>query len=66
MFRSSIGIALIASFVGLAGCASKAQTIGTATGAAVGAAVSNGGVIGTVGGAMVGYGLGKAYEDRHD
>jgi hypothetical protein len=52
MFRSSIGIALIASFVGLAGCASKAQTIGTATG--------------TVGGAMVGYGLGKAYEDRHD
>jgi hypothetical protein len=65
MYRSSIGIALVASLVGVGGCASKAQTIGTATGAAVGAAVSNGGVIGTVGGAMVGYGLGKVYEDRH-
>jgi hypothetical protein len=66
MTRSTIGIALVASFIGLGGCASKAQTIGTATGAAVGAAVSDGGVIGTMGGAMVGYGLGKVYEKRHD
>jgi osmotically inducible lipoprotein OsmB len=64
MFRSGIKIALVASLVALGGCASKSQTIGAATGAAVGAAVSNGGAIGTVGGAMVGYGLGKAYEER--
>jgi hypothetical protein len=64
MFRSNIGIALVASLVGISGCATKAQTIGTATGAALGAAVSNGGKIGTLGGAMVGYGLGRAYEER--
>jgi hypothetical protein len=66
MYRSKIGIALVASLVGVAGCASKAQTIGTATGAAIGAAVSDGGKIGTIGGAMVGYGLGRVYENRHD
>ena len=66
MSRTKIGIALIASLVGVAGCASKAQTIGTATGAAIGAAVSDGGKIGTIGGAMVGYGLGRVYENRHD
>jgi hypothetical protein len=65
MIKSGIGIAVIASLVGLAGCATKAETIGTAGGAAVGAAVSNGGTIGTLGGAMVGYGMGKAY-DQHN
>jgi hypothetical protein len=64
MYRTKIGIALVASLVGVAGCASKAQTIGTATGAAIGAAVSDGGKIGTIGGAMVGYGLGRVYENR--
>ena len=63
--KSTLGIALVASLVGLAGCATKDETIGTATGAAVGAAVSNGGTIGTLGGAMVGYGLGRNYEDHH-
>jgi len=63
--KSSIAIAVVAALVGLAGCASKAETIGTASGAAVGAAVSNGGTIGTLGGAMVGYGLGRTYEDHH-
>ena len=66
MYRSTIGLALVASLVGLGGCASKAQTIGTATGTAIGAAVSDGGIIGTMGGAMVGYGLGKVYEHRHE
>jgi hypothetical protein len=66
MYRTKIGIALVASLVGVAGCATKAQTIGTATGAAIGAAVSDGGKIGTIGGAMVGYGLGRVYENRHD
>lgn len=63
--KSSIAIALVASLVGLAGCATKAETIGTASGAALGAAVSNGGAVGTLGGAMVGYGLGRTYEDHH-
>jgi len=63
--KSSIAIALVASLVGVAGCATKAETIGTASGAALGAAVSNGGTVGTLGGAMVGYGMGRAYEDHH-
>jgi len=63
--KSSIAIALVASVVGLAGCATKSETIGTASGAALGAAVSNGGTVGTLGGAMVGYGMGRAYEDHH-
>ena len=64
MFRSGIGIALLVSVIGLSGCASKAQTIGMAGGAAVGAAISDGGMLGTVGGAMLGYGAGRAYEER--
>ena len=65
MIKSSIGIAVVASIVGLAACASKAETIGTASGAALGAAVSNGGTVGTLGGAMVGYGMGRAYETHN-
>ena len=65
MLKSTIAIALVASLVGLAGCATKDETIGTAGGAAVGAAVSNGGTIGSLGGAMVGYGLGHAYDQSH-
>jgi hypothetical protein len=64
MFKAGLGIALVAAFVSLAGCATKERTIGTAAGAAVGAAVSDGGKIGTLGGAMVGYGMGRAYEER--
>ena len=65
VMRSGIAIALVTSLVGLAGCATKAETIGTAGGMAAGAAVSNGGMLGTLGGAMLGYGAGRAYEDRH-
>ena len=65
MFKSGIGIVLAASLVNLAGCATKERTIGTATGAAIGAAVSDGGKIGTLGGAMVGYGMGRVYEERN-
>ena len=64
MLKSGIGIALLASLVGIAGCATQAETVGAATGAAVGAAVG-GGTIATVGGAMVGYGAGKVYDERH-
>jgi hypothetical protein len=65
MIKSRIAIASLALLAGVAGCASKAETIGTASGAAVGAAVSNGGAIGTLGGAMVGYGMGRAYETHN-
>jgi hypothetical protein len=65
MIKSGVGIALVASLVGLSGCASKAETIGTAGGMAAGAAVSNGGMLGTLGGAMVGYGAGTIYDQKH-
>jgi hypothetical protein len=65
MIRSGIGIALLASLVGISGCATRAETVGTFTGAAVGAGVG-GGTVGTVGGAMVGYAAGRAYDARHN
>ena len=64
MFRAGIVISLLASLAGMGGCATQAETVGAATGAAVGAAMG-GGTIGTVGGAMLGYGAGRAYDERH-
>jgi hypothetical protein len=63
MFKSSVVATLLVSLSGIAGCASQAETVGAASGAAIGAAVG-GGTIGTVGGAMVGYGAGRAYDQR--
>jgi hypothetical protein len=63
MFKSSVVATLLASLTGIAGCATQAETVGAASGAAIGAAVG-GGTIGTVGGAMVGYGAGRAYDQR--
>ena len=63
MFRARIVMTLLASLTGMAGCASQAETVGAASGAALGAAMG-GGTIGTVGGAMVGYGAGRAYDER--
>ena len=62
--KSRIAIALAATFVGLAGCASQAEMVGAGTGAAVGAAVG-GGPMATIGGAMVGYGAGHVYDAKH-
>jgi hypothetical protein len=64
MIKSAIGIALVASFIGISGCASRAETVGAATGVALGAAIG-GGTLGTVGGGMVGYAAGRAYDERH-
>jgi hypothetical protein len=64
MKQSVIGAALLAAFIGVSGCASRAETVGTFGGAALGAGL-NGGTIGTLGGAMVGYAAGRAYDDRH-
>ncbi len=62
MIRTGIVMSLFA-LAGVAGCASQAETVGAASGAAIGAAVG-GGTIGTLGGAMLGYGAGRAYDDR--
>ena len=64
MFKSAIGIAVLASVVGISGCATRAETVGAASGVALGAAIG-GGTLGTVGGGMVGYAAGKAYDQRH-
>lgn len=64
MFKSGIAVALLAAVAGISGCASQGQTVGAATGAAVGAAMG-GGTMSTVGGAMVGYGAGTVYDNRH-
>ena len=64
MLKSTLGIAVLASFVGITGCATQAETVGAASGAAIGAALG-GGTIATVGGAMVGYGAGKKYDEHH-
>ncbi|MFN2645893.1 MAG: hypothetical protein ABR570_12965 [Burkholderiales bacterium] len=62
--KTRIAIVLTATLAGLAGCASQAQLVGAGTGAAVGAAVG-GGPMATIGGAMVGYGAGAVYDQRH-
>lgn len=64
MIKSGIAAAFVAAAVGISGCATRAETIGTGVGMATGAAVG-GGKIGTVGGAMVGYAAGRAYDQRH-
>lgn len=64
MLRSTIiGIALSTSL--LAGCASQAELVGTAAGAAVGKAVG-GGTLATVAGGVVGYQAGKRYDERRE
>ncbi|HXU43553.1 MAG TPA: hypothetical protein VN675_14595 [Burkholderiales bacterium] len=65
MIKSSVAVALMAAVVGISGCATRAETIGTGAGMAAGAAVG-GGTLGTVGGAMVGYAAGRAYDQRHN
>lgn len=64
MLKSSIGVALLAAVVGISGCASRNELIGAGTGAALGAAVG-GGTMSTVGGAMVGFGAGRVYDQRN-
>jgi hypothetical protein len=64
MFKSSIGIAVLAAAAAISGCASQAEMVGAGTGAAVGAAVG-GGTMSTIGGAMVGFGAGHVYDQKH-
>ena len=63
--KSRIAMVLAAAVVALGGgCASQAEMVGAGTGAAVGAAVG-GGPMATIGGAMVGYGAGHTYDNKH-
>jgi hypothetical protein len=63
--KSRIAMVFAAAVVALgAGCASQAEMVGAGTGAAVGAAVG-GGPMATIGGAMVGYGAGHTYDNKH-
>jgi hypothetical protein len=64
MLKSSIAAAVIAAVAGVSGCASQSELVGAGTGAAVGAAVG-GGPMATIGGAMVGYGAGHVYDQKH-
>ena len=65
MKKSLITIPVLAASIVIGGCATRAETVGTFTGAAVGAGLG-GGNVGTLGGAMVGYAAGRAYDQRHD
>lgn len=68
----AIAIALSAA-LGIGGCATRAQTVGTvggaAAGGALGSSVSGGSTLGTVGGAAaggyIGNELGKKYDKNH-
>ena len=71
-FLIVVGIAL-ASALGISGCGSKGETVGTVGGAvlggAAGSAATGGSTIGTVGGAavggIIGHEVGERYEERN-
>lgn len=74
MMKHLIAVAIaLASAIGLAGCGSRAETVGTVGGAAVGAgvgsAVTGGSTIGTLGGAAIGgyagHEAGVDYDKKH-
>jgi osmotically inducible lipoprotein OsmB len=75
MIKYLLAIAVaLAGTLGLAGCGSRAETIGTVGGAvaggAVGSAVTGGSTIGTLGGAAaggyIGNQAGESYDKRHN
>ena len=63
-------ICAVALALGLAGCGSTSETVGTVGGAAVGglvgSGVTGGSTLGTVGGAAVGGVIGHELGERHD
>jgi osmotically inducible lipoprotein OsmB len=67
MIRYVIAVAVVAAF---AGCASRAETVGTGAGAlggaAVGSAVTGGSTMGTLGGAAVGGYVGNKAGEEYD
>ena len=65
MFKSGIAVVLVGALAGIAGCASRAETVGAAGGAVVGNAATGGSALGTIGGGVVGYEAGKHYDEKH-
>ena len=65
MTKLPAGIIVCAALIALAGCASKAETIGTLGGAAVGNAATGGSGLGTAAGGVIGYEAGKTYDQKH-
>jgi hypothetical protein len=65
MYKSTLAIAFSAALAGLGGCASRAELVGTAAGAAVGNAVG-GSRLSTIAGGVVGYAAGSKYDEKHD
>ena len=65
MTKLLAGIAICTSLVALTGCASKAETVGTLGGAAVGNAATGGSGLGTAAGGVIGYEAGKTYDQKH-
>ncbi len=71
MARYFVAIAIaLAGAVGISGCASRAETVGTvggaAAGGALGSAVTGGSAIGTIGGAAAGGYLGNKAGEEYD
>lgn len=64
MNKSLLAVSVLSAFIAIGGCATRAETVGTFGGAALGAGLG-GGAMGTVGGAMVGYAAGRSYSDHH-
>jgi osmotically inducible lipoprotein OsmB len=74
MIKNLLALAIAATTgLGLAGCGSRAETVGTvggaAAGGALGSAVTGGSTIGTIGGAAaggyIGNQMGEKYDERH-
>ena len=65
MTKLLAGIIFSATLIALAGCASKAETIGTLGGAAAGNAATGGSGLGTAAGGVIGYEAGKTYDQKH-
>ncbi|HZE61622.1 MAG TPA: hypothetical protein VE085_13820 [Burkholderiales bacterium] len=65
MSKLSIGIVVCAALMALGGCASRAETVGTAGGAVLGNAATGGSGLGTAAGGVIGYEAGKTYDQKH-
>lgn len=71
MARYLVAVAIaLAGAVGVSGCASRAETVGTvggaAAGGALGSAVTGGSTIGTIGGAAAGGYIGNKMGDEYN
>lgn len=68
MAKSMIALATLVACVGAAGCATRAETVGTAAGAAAGAGIGKGPVgtpLGAAAGGVIGYDAGRYYDQHH-